>query len=131
VPLEILLPMVVIGIICIVLLIHWMRPTPEFRLEDRKQVADIWAHRNPENTASTIHLNGARSHALIETAQGFGLVWVFGADPVTRLLDQPFELEASGSGLRILTHDFTAPRVDIVLDTAEITRWSDILRPKL
>jgi hypothetical protein len=130
VPLEILLPMVVIGITGVVLLIRWLRPTPDFRLTDAQQVAEIWTHRNPDIANGEVHLNAARSHALVETAQGVGLVWVFGADPVTRLLDQPIKVAPSGNGLRIETRDFTAPRIDITLDGGELSRWSEILKVK-
>lgn len=129
-PLEILLPMVVIGITGVVLLIRWLRPTPDFRLDNNDKVANIWNHRNVDVAAKTVHLNAARTHALIETAQGFGLVWVFGADPVTRLLDHPFEVAPSSTGLRIQTHDFTAPRIDVVLSGGEITRWGEILKAR-
>jgi hypothetical protein len=129
VPLEILLPMVVIGITGVVLLIRWLRPTPDLKLSDARQVAEIWTRRNPDIAVGAVHINGAQSHALVETAQGVGLVWVFGADPVTRLLDHPFDLEKNASGLRIRTHDFTAPHIDLALNATEITRWSDILRP--
>ncbi len=127
-PLEILLPIVVVGITCIVLLIRWLRPTPEFRLHDTDQAAEIWNHRNHDIVAGAVHLNVARTHALIETGGGIGLVWVFGADPVTRLLDQPVVFKSRGNGLSIQTRDFTAPRVDVMLDGAEITHWTDILR---
>jgi hypothetical protein len=127
VPLEILLPMVVIGITGVVLLIRWLHPTPDYRLADQDQVAKIWNHRNVEVAARAVHLNTEHSHALVETDQGVGVVWVFGADPVTRLLDQPFDLEPSGNGLRIQTNDFTAPHIDLALDGAEIDRWHNIL----
>jgi hypothetical protein len=114
-PFSVLLPLVVFGILGAVLLIKWLRLTPDLVLETPEQVLDLWQHFNPEIPARTVHLNAARSHALVETAGGLGVVWSFGADPMTRLLGTRWEVKETTQGVRLITHDFTAPAIDIPL----------------
>jgi len=114
-PLSILLPLVVFGILGAVLAIKWLRITPDLVLKTPEQVLELWQHFNPDADAEQVHLNAVRSHALVETAQGLGVVWAFGADPVTRLLDADWEVRETPQGVRLITHDFTAPTIDIPL----------------
>ena len=131
-PLSILLPLVVFGIAGIVLLIRLMRPTPPLIFTDEGHARAIWDHRNHDAPSTEIILNSAKTHALIETASGPGLLWSFGVDPVTRLLDHPFDLKDIKTGLRIVTHDFTAPNIDIPLPEATSRRrWTAILEGPL
>ncbi len=130
-PLEILLPLVVLGISGIVLLIRLLRPTPDLRFDDTEVATVMWNHRNHDAPAIATHLNMAGSHALIETAKGCGLLWSFGADPVSRLLDHPFDLVEAGLHVQINTHDFTAPVIDIGFsDAAEQAEWVELLKAK-
>jgi len=115
VPLEILLPLVILGIVGAVILIGLLRLTPDLVIETPDQAAALWAHFNPDIPAGTVHLNANRSHALIETPKGLGVVWSFGADPVTRLLHKGWSMTETAKGVRLITHDFTAPVIDIPL----------------
>jgi len=127
-PLDILLPMVVIGIAGLGLLIRLLRPTPAFCLTSPERARDIWNHRNPRHPAGEIHLNRAGTVALIKTPAGDGLLWSFGADPVTRLFVSPPVCHETGSGLRIITGDFTAPKITIPLpDPDERHLWRRVL----
>lgn len=126
-PLPILLPLVVFGIGGIVILIRWMRPTAPLVLTEETAIA-VWGHRNPELPAKRIHLNTIGSHGLVDTENGPGLVWVFGADPVTRVLDHPIKCTKTDLGLRLHLSDFTVPAIDIPLrDGVEKAEWAKLL----
>jgi hypothetical protein len=130
-PLSILLPLVVFGILGAVLLINWLRPTPPLVLETPEQVQALWDHFNHEAPAEKVHLNAGRSHALVETGAGIGVLWSFGADPVSRLLGRAYTVRDTGTGICILTGDFTAPSIDIPLPH-EVQRkeWRVLLESK-
>ena len=127
-PLEILLPLVIAGIVGGVGLVWLLQPTPPLVFTAREQAAEIWNRRNPDAPARSVHLNPAGSHALVETATGPGILWSFGADPVNRLLTPDCDIRETNGGLRITTHDFTAPRIDIPLDSTERRHWLDLLK---
>ncbi|NOX39505.1 MAG: hypothetical protein GXP05_03055 [Alphaproteobacteria bacterium] len=127
-PLQVLLPLVVIGITAIVLLIRAMRPTPPLTFATTDQAKAVWDHRNHDHEATRAHLNLAQTHALIETRQGIGLLWSFGVDPVTRHFRPPVACRQTTKGLRLVTHDFTAPIIDIPLTDRDIrTTWQQLL----
>lgn len=127
-PLTVLLPLVVFGIGGIVVLIRLMRPTPVLAIDGEDSARRIWNHRNHETPAEKLLINPAHSHALIETGAGPGILWAFGADPVTRLLNHPFDCQETRHGLRIVTHDFTAPAIDIPLPQDLRAGWLDLLK---
>ena len=128
-PLSVLLPLVVVGIALIWGLVRWLQPTPPFRISDTAEALAIWRHRNPETPAETARLNPERSHALVETAAGPGLVWAMGADPVTRLIPPGTRCIETATGLRLKTGDFTAPGIHIPLpDPRERAQWAEKLR---
>ncbi len=130
-PLSILLPLVVFGIIGAVLLIRWLRPTPLLVLESPEDTARLWDHFNPDQPAGHVQLNSTRSHALVETDAGLGVVWSFGADPVTRPLQRGFRVESTAAGVRIRTGDFTAPVIDIPLPhDVQRKEWRVLLESK-
>ena len=128
-PLSVLLPLVVVGIALIWGLVRWLQPTPPLRIRDETEARAIWHHRNPETPAQTARINPGRSHALVETGAGPGLVWAMGADPVTRLIPPGTRCVETATGLRLKTGDFTAPVIDIPLpDPRERAQWAEILR---
>ncbi len=127
-PLQVLLPLVVIGITAIVLLIRAMRPTPPLTFASPDQAKAVWNHRNHALEATSARLNSAHTHALIQTRHGIGLLWSFGVDPVTRHFSPPVACRQTTKGLRLVTHDFTAPIIDIPLTDTDIrTTWQAIL----
>jgi len=127
-PLTILLPFVVFGIIGAVLLINRLRPTPDLLLDTPDIAAGLWLHFNPDLPALRVHLNSIHSHALVETAAGVGVVWSFGADPVTRLLKPDCQVRDTKAGVRLKTGDFTAPAIDIPLaDPVQRKAWRVLL----
>lgn len=127
-PLTILLPVAVLSIAFVGVLIRWLRPTPVKVFTSPHEVEEIWQHRNPETPLRNIHLNPSGTAALVETTHGPGILWAFGADPVTRLFDRPVKCRKTKTGLRIMTGDFTAPKLDILLpDPHQQQEWCAIL----
>jgi|GEM_PF-2949608 len=127
-PLNILLPMVVLGIAGLVLLVRLLRPTPPLTLANRKAARALWDHRNPENPARAIHLSRSRNAALIETDTAAGLLWSMGCDPVTRLFHTAPDCHETDKTLIVRTGDFTAPKITIALpDPTERRRWRSVL----
>ena len=64
--------------------------------------------------------------ALIETEQGAGLLWRFGADTVARLLTAP-RVSPASSGLRVRFADPGTPCVTLRLDERERPLWAQRL----
>lgn len=130
-PLTILLPFVVFGILGAVLLINWLKPTPPLMLANPDQALAIWQHFNPDLPASAVYVNSSRTHAIAETAKGLGVIWAMGADPVTRLLAPGYTVRETARGVRLTTHDFTAPYIDIPLPHAvQRKEWRVLLESK-
>ncbi len=127
-PLNILLPIVVIGIGGITLLILLLRPTPSLGFPTPDAAVQTWNRRNPLHPARRAIPNPAGTHALIMTDTVPGLLWSMGADPVTRLLDMPLRVKETGKGLVVQTADFTAPRIAIPLPDGKARRqWRALL----
>jgi len=130
-PLDILLPMVVVGIAVIVLLIRVLRPTPPFRMRDRDDAIAIWNRHNPDDPARSVLLGPDRASALIETARGRGIIWGLGADPVTRHLRRDAECRETDRGLIIKSGDFTAPAIRLYLPSQrDRDMWRAMLEEK-
>ncbi|MCB1366483.1 MAG: hypothetical protein KDK00_01860 [Rhodobacteraceae bacterium] len=127
-PLTLLLVFVVLGIAGIFLLIRALHPTPDLTFGDAAQASAIWDRQNPDMPARSLHIAPGGGHVLVETDAGPGLLWAFGADPVSRLFDTAPQLVDTGQGLTLITHDFTAPKVTIPLaDPASRAAWAAIL----
>mgnify|MGYP006928173291 CR=1 FL=1 len=130
-PLSILLPFVVFGILGAVLLIKWLRPTPTLMLDSPEQARALWEHFNADVAVEAVHLASTRLHALVETKAGLGIVWSFGADPVTRALGKHYTVENIAGGVRIKTGDFTAPVIDVPLPhDVQRKEWRVLLESK-
>lgn len=112
-PLSILLPLVIFGITGIVVLVRALRPTPPLLFLSAQQAAQVWDHRNHPANAQKVHLIPDNTCALVETASGPGLLWSFGVDPVTRLLNKHYVCSETQHGISIQTHNFTAPKINI------------------
>ena len=127
-PLVVLLPLVIVGVALIVALVRIFAPTAPLIFADIQTATDVWNHRRPRNAARQVFLNARKTHALVTTDKGAGLVWSFGVDPVTRLFTQETTWREKNGLLIISTGDFTAPRIRIPLEDARQRRqWTQIL----
>jgi hypothetical protein len=127
-PLSILLPMVVIGIAGIAVLLHLLGLSRPLRFADAAAARAAWAREFPELPAERVILCHNHAAALIETAQGDGVVWPMGADSTGRLLNGA-RIEPTAHGVRLHLPDFTAPYVHLHLDPDEAALWLEKLEP--
>ena len=120
-PLEILLALVAGGISITALILHLTGRSARTVMSD-EQARDAWLRQFPEDTVGQI-LTAQDGHAaLLQTSQGMGLVWAFGADTVARPL-QGCKLRDVPTGLRVNFSEFAAPSTRLTLSETERTDW--------
>ncbi|QFT94131.1 hypothetical protein FIU86_14870 [Roseovarius sp. THAF9] len=125
-PLSILLPMVVLGIAGIAVLLHLLGLSKPATFEDEAAARRAWLREFPEDTPTRVILSHNRHAALIETANGPGVVWPMGADTTARHLDGA-RITQTDTGLRIDLPDYTAPRITLTLDPDEASLWPGLM----
>lgn len=121
-PLHILLPLVVLGIAGIALMLHLLGYSRQVVIRDAADAMRLWLHHWPEDQVQGAHVAQDGHAALVDTANGLGLVWAFGADTSARLLAGA-ALSPCGAGLRVRLRDFTAPTVTLHLRPEEAGDW--------
>lgn len=124
-PLNILLPMVIVGIAGIAVLLHLLglsRPA-SFDTETRARAA--WLREFPDDVPVRITLCEDHSAALIGLADGFGVVWPMGADTTARHLTGA-QIISAKDGIHITLPDYTAPRIHLRLRAEEAAYWRDL-----
>jgi len=121
-PLNILLPIVVLGIAGIAALLHLLGYSRPKRIASELEARALWAREFPAHPAQTVLVAQDGHAALIQTPQGTGLVWTIGADATARRL-QNANATRTASGIRVYLHDFTAPSVSIHLSAHEASTW--------
>jgi hypothetical protein len=119
-PLEVLGPLVAVGIGGVVLLVHllgWSRPRA---LADEAEAVAALTREFPDAAARRVILGDDRIAALVELKRGLGVVRAMGIGRVARALG-PGEAEARTrrGGIRIVMADFGAPNLDIALADAD------------
>lgn len=125
-PLHILIILVVGGIGLIAVLSHLLGLSRPLRLTSEDEARAAWLRGWPEDSLTAIHIAPDGAAALIETDHGPGIVFSMGADSTAHRLDGA-EIRETPGGLRILFHDFAAPRLDVALDPASRAHWQQIL----
>jgi hypothetical protein len=125
-PLEILLPMVVLGIAGITLLLHVLGLSCPALLADGQAARAAWLDEFPEDKPQRVVLSHDHRAALIETAKGKGVVWPVGADTTARYL-QGAQITRTARGVRLDLPDYTAPHIHLTLDAAEADSWPRML----
>ena len=120
-PLWLLLILVVGGIGGITLLLHLSGKSQRvvMSVEDARTA---WHRHFPDDLIEDALLSHDGHAALVSTSQGPGLVWAFGADTVARHLRDFDMIDAKGR-LNFMFHDYTAPRVSVVLTDPERRKW--------
>lgn len=120
-PLEILLALVAGGISFTAFILHVTGRSAQTVMSP-EDARNAWLRQFPEDDVSQI-LTAQDGHAaLLQTSQGMGLVWAFGADTVARPL-QGCELSDHPNGLRIAFHEFAAPATRLTLTETERADW--------
>jgi len=128
-PLIVLLPVVIFGILGIAVLLHLMGKSTRLALVNEDQVRQIWQAQYPNSTIRRVHLASTRTQALLETATGIGLVWSMGIRAACRELPLAPVVSKTPSGFDISTGDYTAPKqVFRFDDPKEAAHWLSIVK---
>ncbi|HKK84963.1 MAG TPA: hypothetical protein VJ942_05505 [Roseovarius sp.] len=125
-PLNVLLPMVVFGIVGIAVLLHYMGWSKPATLADESAARKAWLEEFPDDPPKRVVLSHDHHAALIDTEKGHGVVWPMGADTTARYLTDA-KITRTTKGLRIDLPDYTAPRIHLTLDTDEANQWPDLM----
>lgn len=124
-PLAVLLPTVLIGILGIAAILHIMGLTAPRRLTGPTEALAAWEREFPEQDAIEAHLSADQKAALILLRTGeTGLVWCLGADTVARSLEGADFIETE-RGMDIYLHDMSAPHVSVALLPQDRPRWME------
>ena len=124
-PLPILLVLVVGGISAITLLLHLLGKS-RLTVLTPTNARDAWHRHFPEDDIGDVVVAQDGHAAFVRTKQGPGLLWSFGADTVARHLVD-FDLIETPDQLRVVFHDFTAPRVALHLTDTERPFWQEMM----
>ncbi len=116
-PLSILIPLVVIGVLLVTIALRLFLPGSTRTIADPTAA---WLREQPDHPVARHLLDDLGQTALIIPQTGPpGLVWLMGEDTTSRPLNKPAITQVP-SGLRIATGDFAAPTVTATLaDTRE------------
>lgn len=126
-PLEILGPLVVIGIAGVAVLLHVLGYSRRVDLSDAALARAAWLREFPETQVLNIAPADNGRAALVISTIGPGVVWAFGADTVARRL--PPDGPDFGAGDMTLTFpDFGTGRMHLPLSPETITQWRSTLR---
>ncbi len=127
-PLNILLPMVVIGIAGIAALLHLLGLSRALHFADPDSARAAWNREFPDTPALQVILCQNKRAALIDTPDGPGVVWSMGADSTARFLTGARAMRKP-DGIALRLPDFTAPNLRLRLDPDETNLWLTHLQP--
>lgn len=127
-PLSLLLALVIGGIAAIALILHLTGRSGRLRLTE-EEARSAWHRHFPDDDIRAVTLARDGHAALVETGQGPGLLWAFGADTAARHL-RDFDLIETETGLSLAFHDFTAPLVRLDLTPEERRDWKGRITPR-
>lgn len=121
-PLELLLPIVVIGITLIVLMTHLFGFSKKFDISSDAIARARWSREWEADKIGDVVLCENGTAALLDTDQGAGVLWAFGADTTTARLDH-VDVARTKDGLKLKLHNFTAPVLHLTLSPTEADLW--------
>ena len=122
-PLAVLLPVVVLGIVGIGLILHLTGQSRRFEVSDTRTAQAQWRRHWPEARIRALDLGGGA--ALVVDQDGPGLLRPFGADTVAPRI---VRLEETPGGLRLGFDGLAAPPVTLRLDPETRARWLTLWR---
>lgn len=125
--LNVLLILVVGGIAAIALLLHLLGKS-RLSVLTREDARTAWHRHFPDDEIRDLTLARDGHSALVQTSQGPGLLWSFGADTVARHL-RDYDLLEKPDHLCVVFHDFTAPRATLYLTEEERPAWQKMMAP--
>ena len=127
-PLDVMIPMVVLGIAGIGVLTYLLGWSKAVTFAAPEDAMRAWAENFPDGPAPTSAVVASDGRAaLVETEDGPGLIWAMGQDCAARLLTAA-DVAPTKTGLRVDFHDFGTPPVRVVLTGArDADAWRAIL----
>ncbi len=125
-PLQVLLPLVVVGIGAIAMALHLLGLSKPRRFADTDQAIQAWLREAPQSSARDAVLSTDNQAALIALSDGFGLVWCFGADTVARPLGDA-TYHNTPDALIIRFSDMGAPQAKVNLSDQDREIWHNTL----
>jgi hypothetical protein len=124
-PLNVLLILVVGGISLIALLLHLLGKSSQIALS-QEDARTAWHRHFPDDLILDLIVAHDGHAALVQTEQGPGLLWSFGADTVARHL-RDFDLLDEPHHTKVIFHDFTAPSATLHLTDTERPIWQEMM----
>lgn len=126
-PLSILLPMVVLGILGVALILHLKGFTESLQFADETEVRQHFHRLLPFTEVGAVLLSQDGHAAIVETPDMRYLIWSFGSDCTVHWLAGA-DIEDIPAGVHIHLHDFAAPGPKIALSRTEKPLWLTQLR---
>ncbi|KAJ56104.1 hypothetical protein ACMU_10125 [Actibacterium mucosum KCTC 23349] len=124
-PLEILGPLVVFGILFVAVLLHLLGYSRRVNLRDEAQARAAWVREFPDTKVLQVAMAGNGRAALVMSSAGAGIVWAFGADTVARRLSPKARLHGDHIALRF--PDYGTGQLRIPLPPETVAQWRDLL----
>jgi len=126
-PLHLLLPIVVLGVLGVALLLHMLGKSKRIVMLNADEVRALWLRQFPNATVLTVDIADAGHQAMVQTTDGPGIAWAMGADVACRLTGNA-SINENSKGLSILLGDYSAPKVRIALSDPQTRQhWLAIL----
>lgn len=126
-PLHILGPMVVIGVIAIAVLLHLLGLSRQLRFDD-SAARMAWLRHFPDIPVRDVVLAPDGHAALILTPDGPGVVFAMGADSAAKPLSGA-RLRQSTDSLGFVFDDIGTPRLTLPMPPAQQERWIKAMGP--
>jgi hypothetical protein len=127
-PLNILLILVVGGIAMTALILHLLGKS-RLTVLTTEDARTAWHRHFPDDEIFELIVARNGHAALVQTGQGPGLLWSFGADTVARHL-RDYDVLEKPDQICVVFHDFTAPRVSLHLTEDERALWQELMEPE-
>lgn len=121
-PLWLFAVIVVGGIAGVIALIHFLGFSRQFHINNDDVTRTQWLRHWPDDQIQSLRRAKEGHAALVESQNGPGLLWSFGADTTARHI-QSATTTPCETGLIFTLHDFTAPHVTITLGADEAKQW--------
>lgn len=126
-PLEILGPIVVLGISGIALALHLLGQSARLSFDDAS-ARQAWLRHFPSASVRDVMIAPDGHSALIHSTQGYGVVWAMGADSSARFVAGA-KARPSGDELMFLFNDLGTPRIRLSLPTQTQDKWLKTMGP--
>jgi hypothetical protein len=126
-PLNILIILVVGGISLIAVLLHLLGKSRQIPLSS-EDARTAWHRHFPDDQILDLMVASNGHAALVQTDQGPGLLWSFGAATVARHL-RDFDVLEQSDHIKVIFHDFAAPSATLHLSDEERPVWQKMMTP--